>query len=227
MTGPLDLTSRPPATIGITKHNHILASLHGDRLRQRQKPREPSPSIFAPPRGSSSDEEFDGQQVPDDGLSDDSEFGRSEKKKGPGRNAMLRTGTDSSPANGEDDKKRELSVEPSNIRPGSFTSQSSQKRLKDETDDDMGPFGLIHSSQSKKAKMKTYGGPSNIHKGSLVEQKKPTKAATAEKRRERPSFRLPNAEPALASRKSISNLVLRLRYANSSSGQTASRTQRF
>ncbi len=218
MTGLLDLTPGPPATIGITKHNHIHASLHGDRLCQPQKPREPSPSIFAPPRGSSSDEEFDGQQIPDDGLSDDSEFGRSEKKKEPDSNGMPRTGTDSSPANREDGKKRELSVEPSNIRPGSFTSgkglgtrnffgsQSSQKRLKDETDDDMGPFGSIHSSQSKKARLKTYGGPSNIHKGSLVEQKKPTKAATPEKRKERPPFRLPNAEPALASRKSISNM---------------------
>ena len=216
MAGPLDLTTRPAAPIGITKRSHIWASLHGDRSGQIQKPREPSPSIFGPPRGSSSDEEFDGQEVPDDGLSDDAEFGRSEKNKGPDSNGMPRTGTDSSPANGEDGKKMELSVEPSNIRPGSFTSgkdpgtrngtQSSQKRLKDEMDDDMGPFGSIQSSQSKKFKMKTYGGPSNIHKGSPVEQKKPTKAATAEKRKEGPRFRLPNAEPALASRKSISNL---------------------
>ena len=216
MAGLLDLTSRPPASIGLSKQRHIYASLHGDHSRQPQRPREPSPSIFAPPRGSSSDEEFDGKEVPDDALSDDSEFGRSEKKKGPNSNGMPRTGTDSSPANGDDDNKRELSVESSNIRPSSFTSgkdlgsrngsQSSQKRLKDETDDDMGPFGSIHSSQSKKAKIKTYGGPSNINKGSLVEQKKPTKAATAEKKRERRPFRLPNAEPALASRKSISNL---------------------
>ena len=149
--------------IGLTKDNPY-RSLHGDRLRQSDKRRKPSPEIDAPPRGSSSDEELDAQELPDDQASDDSEFGRSEKKQEIGRNDMVRTGTNTRSARNEDGKKRELSVEPSNIRTSSFTSakghgsrnssQSSQKRRNLDLD---GDEESIAFSQPKKQPRRSYG----------------------------------------------------------------------
>lgn len=177
----------------MTRKGFRYASLHGDSLRQSEKPPEPSDPIFALPKGSSSDEEFGRLEVLDDETSDDSEFGRSEKKKPVGI-GMLRTSTHSSPANGEDGKKRELSVETSNIRPGSFTSgkgsgsrngsQSSQKRKNADLDDDDMPFAF---SQSKKPRQ-GYGS-TNIHRGPVTKPGNPKKLLPKESEKPAPAFK--------------------------------------
>lgn len=182
MAGLLNLSAGPPS-LGMTRRDFRYASLHGDSLRQSEKPPEPSDPIFALPKGSSSDDE----------TSDDSEFGRSEKKKPVGI-GMLRTSTHSSPANGEDGKKRELSVEPSNIRPGSFTSgkgsgsrngsQSSQKRKNADLDDDDMPFAF---SQSKKPRQ-GYGS-TNIHRGPVTKPGNPKKLLPKEREKPAPAFK--------------------------------------
>lgn len=216
MTGLLDLSPRSPAPIGLTTKNYRLASLHGDRLRQ---PREPSPSILAPPKGSSSDEESNGQEVPGDGLSDDSEFGRSDKKKEIDRSGMLRTGIDSNAAKGEDSYKRELSVEPSNIRPSSFTSgkgpgsrngsQSSQKRNNIDVDDDEVSIAF---SQPKKSRQ-SYGS-TNVHRV----PGKPNKVLLKEGKKAGPAFKNPSTEAMIAQgRRSLRvSLLKRTRLTSSS-----------
>ena len=166
MAGLLNLISGAP-TIGLTKHSN-LSSLHGDHLRQTDKSRAPSPSIFAPPRDSSSDEDSNGLQVPDDGPSDDSEFGGNKTRRKSNINLTLSTGTDKT-------QKSELRVEPSNIRAGSFTSgagakngnghQSSQKRKNADTDEEDVPFSF---SQRKKQRQSYGNGNMNIHRGSVT-----------------------------------------------------------
>ncbi len=162
MAGVLDLTTRAVRAIGLREHDFKYPSLHGDSLRT---PREPSPSVFAPPRDSSSDERSDGQLVPDDGASDDSEFGRGEKKEKPDRDGVPRRRTDSSSARRKEGRKRELSIEPSNIPTGSFTSgkgpgsrngsQSSQKRNNPDLDE--GDLPLSFSQHQKKKPRQSYG----------------------------------------------------------------------
>lgn len=189
MAGPYNLNPVAPR-VGLTNHNKY-ASLHGHKLQQT---REPSPSIYALPRGSSSDEELDGQDVPNGGSSDDSEFGRTEKKGTIERKQMPRKGTDSSSAKGEDSKKREPSIEPSNIRASNFTSakgpgsrngsQSSQKRKSvDGDDDDLS----IAFSQSKKSRQ-SYGGI-NKHRNSLTRPGSPKKGSHKESKKSGPAYK--------------------------------------
>lgn len=150
--------------LGLTKHGNIYESLH-------RPPREPSPSVFASPKGSSSDEEFDGPGHPDKVTSDNSEFVGSEQKEKPNRYGTLRTRKGLSSVVREDGKKRELSVEPSNIRPSSFTSgkgpgsrngsQGSQKRENADLEDD----DLPTSFSQRKRPRQSYGH------GSMTKQK--------------------------------------------------------
>ena len=197
MAGPYNLNPVAPR-VGLTKYNKF-ASLH-PILQQKQETREPSPSIFALPRGCSSDEELDGQDVPNDGLSDDSEFGRTEKKGKFGRKNGLRTGTDSNSANGEDSKKREPSVEPSNIRASKFTSgsgsgscngsQSSQKRKSvDVEDDDIS----IAFSQTKKTRQ-SYGS-TNKCRSSVTKPGSPKKGSHKESKKSGPAYKHVDIRP--------------------------------
>lgn len=201
MAGLLHLTPGAPA-IGLTKHN-IYTSLHGDSSRRTA--RKPSPPVNASPRGSSSDEESDGQQVPNDGLSDDSEFGGSGKKRTLDIQAVLSTGIGSGSAKAEDGDKRELSVEPSNIRAGNFTSgtgsrnrngsQSSQKRNNADVDEDDLPFSF---SQSKRPRHGYGYGNANIHRGSATKFESRTKKAPTGSGKAGRSFREPNTDDLLA-----------------------------
>lgn len=198
MAGLLHLTPGAPG-IGLTRHNKYV-SLHGNSLR-----RKPSPPINASPRGSSSDEESDGQQVPNDGLSDDSEFGGSGKKRTIDIQAVLSTGTGSGSAKAEDGDKRELSVEPSNIRAGNFTSgtgsrnrngsQSSQKRKNADADEDDLPFSF---SQSKRPRHGYGYGNANIHRGSAAKSESRTKKAPTGSGKAGRPFRDPNTDDLLA-----------------------------
>ena len=165
MAGALHLISGGARASGLTRNNPY-ESLHSRHLiRQPERPREPSPSIFAPPRGDSSDEDFDEQEAPDDGASNDSHFGRSEEKGTPGGKRALRSSM------GGDGKKRDLSVEPSNIRAGTFTSsgkgsesrngsQTSLKRNSVDVSDDP-PF----ASQNKKPRLSYGRGNMSIYQG--------------------------------------------------------------
>lgn len=185
MAGILNFTPGAPK-LGMTRKDFPYTSLHGGSLRQTEKTPDPS-DIYALPKGTSSDEDSDSEEALNDGASDDDElFGRSEKQK-PAKNGMLRTSTHSSPTNGEEDgKKTELSVEPSNIRPGSFTSgrgpgsrngsQSSQKRKDTDLDDE---DVSVAFSQPKKPK-KDYGS-TNIHKGPVTKPGNPKKVLPKEK----------------------------------------------
>lgn len=196
MAGSLHLRSGAPS-IGLTKNNPF-TSLHGHRIRKA------SPAIDAPPRGSSSDEEVDGQAFPHDGASDDSMFGRSEKKENTDRTRILRTGTDSSPARGEYGKKRELSLEPSNIRAGSFTSakghgshdgsQSSQKRRNVAVDVDEESIAF---SQPKKQPKRSYGSK-NIEKGPVTKPGNPKKVPPKENEKPGSTFKDPISQAVLA-----------------------------
>ena len=199
----LDLTPRAHRAIGLTKQNRY-ASLHGGYIQQAEKPRKPSPAIDAPPRGSSSDEESDGQQIPEDGVSDDSEFGGSRKKRNFNMPVMLNTGMDSNSAEGEDGEKRELSVEPSNIRAGNFTSgtgvrsrnssQSSQKRKDIVVDDDDIPFSF---SQQKKPRQ-SYGGSTITPRGSAKKPVSAEKKPPRESEKVARSYKPPSTDTMLA-----------------------------
>ena len=156
MAGALHLISGGARGSGLTRKNPYESLHSGHLIRQPKQHREPSPSIFAPPRGDSSDEDLDGQEAPDDGASDDSEFGRSEERGKSGGRRALRSSMVSMSALGEEGKKRDLSVEPSNIRASTFTSsgkgpgsrngsQTSLKRNSFDFNDDP-PF----ASQNKK-----------------------------------------------------------------------------
>ena len=204
MAGHLQLRSGAPA-VGLTKVNKY-SSLHG-RSPQPDKTRKPSPPIHASPRGSSSDEEFDVQQVPDDGVSDDSKFGGVEEKKKLNIHATLNSSTESNSAKGEDGQKRGLSVEPSNIRAGNFTSgigprsrnglQNSQKRKDAEEDDDDVPFQY----SQKKRPRQSYGyGSANINRGSVKKPGTPTKKSFKESDKARPSFRGPDTVDGMLAR---------------------------
>ena len=179
MAGILDLTPGGPRITGLRRGDYNLPSLHGDHTQQQPKgkPPRPSPSINASPRGSSSDEDLAGQKIPDDAASDDSEFGRIERMRKSGGDETPRMGMDSNPARGE------LSLEPSNIRPSSFTSgkgdrgrhgsQSSQKRTKaDLDDDDEMPLSF---SQQKRPRQSYGYGSTNIHRGPATKPDKSNK----------------------------------------------------
>ena len=212
MAGPLHLISGAPA-IGLTKHNKF-ASLHGDSLHN---PRETSPSIFAPPRDSSSDEDSNGLHVSEAGASDDSEFGRSETKRRSNIHMTLSTGTGT-----DENQKRELRVEPSNIRAGSFTSragarngnssQNSQKRKNANTDDDDVPFSF---SQPKKQRQ-SYGNASlNIHRGSVTKSANHTSKSLAKSGKAGHAFKPPATHAMLAQRRmSLRNDISRANKAD-------------
>ena len=202
MPGPLYFKPGAP-TVGMRRQDLRYPSLHGHSLRQPEKSRESSPSIHAPPRGSSSDEEFDGQEILDR-ASDDSEFGRSEKKGALNGAGMPRPRTDSRPANGEDRKKREPSVEPSNIRPASFTtgigpgsrngSQSSQKRNNIDVDDD----DDISVAFSQKKKPRQSYGSTNIYKGSVTKPGSPKKIPPKNSGKAGPAYKESKCDAMLA-----------------------------
>ena len=205
MSGALHLISGGARASGLTRDNPY-ESLHSAHLiRQPKQPREPSPSIFAAPRSVSSDEDFDGQQTPDGKVSDDSGFGKSEEKGRPGGRRVLRTGTGSISTLGEDDKRRDLSVEPSNIRASTFTSsgkgpegrngsQSNQKRNGVDIDDDF-PFDYVQ----KKPRHSYSNGNLSKHKGigaSVTKLGKPSKMTS--KGSEKAGIRIPNTDAMLA-----------------------------
>lgn len=198
MAGVSLLRSGAPR-IGLTRHNEY-ASLHGDGKRQPDESRKPSPPIYAPPRSSSSEEDSDVLQFPDDGLSDDSEFGGIEPKKKPYTHVALITGTDSGSAKGEDGQKRGLSVEPSNIRAGSFTSgtgsQSGQKRKNADTDDDELPLPF---SQRLKRQRQIYGyGSTNKNRASVKKSGTPTQTSSKESDKARHSYKTPMNDATIA-----------------------------
>ena len=196
MAGPLHLIPGAPA-IGLTRNNKF-ASLHGDC------PREASPSIFAPPRDSSSDEDSHGLQVHEAGASDDSEFGGNETRRKSKINVTLSRSTDDNP-------KRELRVEPSNIRAGSFTSgagarngngsQSSQKRKDANTDEDEVPFSF---SQKKKQRQSYGSGSMNIHRGSVTKSANHTNRSPANSGKAGPALKVPPGTHAMLARRRMS-----------------------
>lgn len=204
MVGLYDLSPGPPKSIGLTRQNPY-PSLHGRHSQQPERFRSPSLPIDAPPRGSSSDEEFDKQGIPDDGASDIAEFGRSQKKEKSDGNEILGTGTDSTLARGEDGKKRELSVEASNIRAGRFTSSkgirspngslSSHKRKDADLDDDDIPLSF---SQQKKPRQGCGYGSTNIHRGSVTKPGNPKEIPPNESKKAGPAFRKPDTGAMLA-----------------------------
>ena len=204
MAGPLNLIPGAPA-IGLTKHIN-LASLHGEHIRQTDKSREPSSSIFAPPRDSSSDEDSNGLQVAEAGASDDSEFEGNETRRKSNINVTSSTGTD-------DNQKRELRVEPSNIRAGSFTSgvgarngngsQSSQKRKDANTEDDDVPFSF---SQQKKQRQSYGNGSVNIQKGSVTKSANHTKKSPANSGKAGHALKPPPDTHAMLARRRMSLL---------------------
>lgn len=213
----LTIVNAAPKRVGLRREDYICSSLHPDvRQPPENKPRSHTPEdIYADPK-SSDDEPSTNQDEADVDLSDGSLTGVVTKKNGKSQPEIKgKSRGRHSPKEGNvEGAAAPLQIPPSHFASTVFTStkpletrtgsQSSQKRPIDEMDDEMGSFG---SSQSKKAKIKTYGGSSNIHKGSAVEQKKPTKTAPAKKRDEPPAYRPPNAEAA-ARRKNFSNLGL-------------------
>ena len=196
MAGPLNFIPGAPA-IGLTKHNKF-ASLHGDSSHRL---REVSPSIFALPRDSSSDEDSSGLQGPEAGASDDSEFGGIETRRKSNIHVTSSTGTD-------DNQKRELRVEPSNIRAGSFTSgagarnsngsQNSQKRKDVDPDDDDVPFSF---SQPKKQRLSYGNGSMNIQRGSVTKSVNHTEKSPASRGKARHVLKTPGAPAMLARRR--------------------------
>ena len=204
--------------VGLRRKDYTFASLHGGQAPKDKPPALSPEDIYAEPK-SSDDESSTKHELADTGLSDGSLTGAAKKKKNKGTTRLDENGKSQGSSSPKEETAQWASASlqnlPSHFSNTAFTSkkpsathlgsQSSQKRPRDEMDDDMGSFG---SSQSKKAKMKTYGGLSNIHKGSAMEDKRPTKAAPAEKRKGGRDYRRPNAEAALARRKSISNLGL-------------------
>ena len=195
MAGILDLKPGAPRVPGLRRRDYTLASLHGDHIQQppKGKPPRPSPSINASPRGSSSDEDLAGQKVADDAASDDSEFGRIER--------MRKSGGDETPSMGMNSSstKGESSLEPSNIRASSFTSgkgdrsrhgsQSSQKRIKADLDDDDDiPFSF---SQQKKPRHSYGCGGINIHRGPATKPDKSKKMRSHEIEKGPSTFREP------------------------------------
>ena len=210
MAGSLHLT--PGArVIGLTRHNKY-GSLHGDRLQ-------PDPSLLAPPKSSSSDEEPDGQQVPHDGGSDDSEFGASMPKKKFNIHEVLRTSSDLNPAKGHNSEKRGLSVEPSNIRASSFTSgtgrngsQSNQKRNDPDADDDDVPLSF---SQSKRPRKSLGYGSTKVNRSLIKTPGSPTKQHRKESDKARRTFKPPGTDSMLAKRKiSLRNDLSRVNTAD-------------
>lgn len=196
MAGPLHLIPGSPA-IGLTKHNKF-ASLHGNSLH---KPRETSPSVFALPRDSSSDEDSNGLQVAKGGASDDSEFGGSETKRKSDIHMTLSAGTD-------DNQRKELRVEPSNIRAGSFTSsagarngnssQNSQKRKDANTDDD----DVLFSFSQPKRQRRSYGnGSLNVHRSSVTKSANQTSKSPAKSGKAGNAFKTPSTHAMLAQRR--------------------------
>lgn len=193
MAGLSHLKLGAAPAVGLRKQDYKNASLHGDTL-QTQQTRKSSSPISAPPRISSSDEELYGQDVPDDGYSDDSEFGRRERMGNPNSKVALGVGTNFVSAKGEDSKKGELTVEPSNIRAGSFAlgkrpgsrngSQSSQKRRGVDVDDD---DLSVAFSQSKKPRQ-SYGS-TNKHRSSAIKSGSPRKAPPKESGKAGPVYR--------------------------------------
>ena len=188
ISSPMSGTRR----IGLTTRTGY-KSLHGDHL---QKTRESNASVFAPPEDSS-----------DDITSEDSEFGRIENSEKPSGYALPRRRS----ANGEDGKRRELSVEPSNIRAGSFTSskgpngsQSSQKRKNTDFDDDL-PHSF--SQQQKKPRLSYSHGGMNKHNGMRQSGTKPvnrTKVTAAKENiKAGHTFKTPQSNDMLARRKSL------------------------
>ena len=208
MSGALHLLSGGARASGLTRTNPY-ESLHF--ARQPKQLREPSPSIFADPRSGSSDEDLDGQEAPDDGASDDSEFGKSEEKGRPGEKRALRTGTDASSALGEDVKKRDLSVEPSNIRAGTLTSsggrngsQSNQKRNSVDVNDDP-PFGHL---QPRNKKLRHSYSHSNMSKhkgigGSVKKLGNPSKIPSKGSEEAGRSFKYPDTKAVFAQGKTM------------------------
>lgn len=219
----LTIINGPPRYIGIRAKDYpYSSSLLEGKQSAKDKPRALTlEDINADPK-SSDDESSTRQEKADVGQSDGSLTGVAKKKK---------KGTNQSEMKGKSEGFRSpkeqnaeaaaasLQNPPSHIASTIFTSkkpvethtgsQSTQKRLRDETDDDMSSFGSMNHSQSRKARLKTYGGSSNIHKASAVEQKRAIKAAPAKmKKKEGPPFRHPNTELPLARRKSISDLGL-------------------
>lgn len=224
MAGILDLTPGGGLrTVGMRERDFRYPSLHGKSSRPSEQPRKPSPPINAPPRGSSSDEESDEQTIPYGEASDDSEFGGSGRKKNSNGNAKLATGTGSSLAEPEeDDKKNELSVEPSNIRAVTFTSgrgpgsrngsQSSQKRKDADVEDDEMPMSF---SQHQKKPKHGYGHNNvNIHKGSVTKPNNPKKAPLKETEKAGPAFKKPNTDAMLAQCRISSGLLIALNVAD-------------
>ena len=196
MLGPLHLT-QGARTIGLRERDNGYTSLHGHRFKQPEKSRKSSDPILASPRGSSSDEKFDGNEVPDDGASDDSEFGTSETKGKLNRDGLLRTRTDSSQAKSEDGTKRELSVDSSTIKATSFTtgtgpgsSQSSQKRRNVDVDDD----DLSNAFSQPKKLWTSYGRA----RGSVTKTASPKKSHPKRSEKAKPAFRTKDIGSMLA-----------------------------
>ena len=206
MPGIYDLTPGGAPPLGQTRYNPC-RSLHGDQIAQSQKrvqaekARKPTPPIDALPLDSSSDEELDGQQAAKDEPSDDSEFGENKKTKKASGNPISSASSNLSSVKGDDGEKKSLSVEPSNIRPGSFTSgtgprsrnssQGSQKRKDAILDDDDDPF--FHSQ--KKRNRQSYGhGSANIHRGSISKPDNSTKKSP----KAGPSFKQPGSDAIIA-----------------------------
>ena len=195
MAGILDLKPGAPRRTGLRRQDYNLASLHGDHTQQQPKgkPPRPSPSINDSPRGSSSDEDLAGQEIPDDAASDHSEFGRIERMRKSSGDEILSMGMDSSTAKGG------LSLEPSNIPASSFTcgksdrsrhgSQSSQKRKKaDLDDDDDMPLSF---SQQKKSRHSYGYGSINIHGGPATKREKSKRMRSNESEKVPSTFKEP------------------------------------
>ena len=195
MAGILDLKPGAPRITGLRRSDYNFASLHGDQTQQQPKrrPPRPSPSINASPRGSSSDEDFAEQKVPDDAASDDSEFGRIERMRKSSGDEIPRMGMDSSSTKGE------LSLEPSNIQASIFTSgkgdrsrhgsQSSQKRTKADLDDD---DDMPLSFSQRKKPRHSYGyGSTNIHRSPATKPNKSKRTRSNESEKATSTFREP------------------------------------
>ena len=227
---PPTTVNGPRRRIGLTRKN-IYAPLHPDAALRAPT----SEDILAAPK-SSDDESSSKRDETDDGLSDGSLTGVAKKKLGTGQSETTGNseGYTSLMDKNTEAAARPLQNPPSHIASTVFTSkkpsevragsQSSLKRLRDETDDEMGAFG---SMNSRKAKRKTYGGLSNIHKGSAADPKGPPKAAPTKKKKEPSASRALQAEAAPSRSKSILNLgLLGLKCANLSRGQDTGRAQR-
>ena len=204
MAGLLSLTPGAPG-IGLTRQNKY-ASLHGDSLRQPDKTRKPSPPILASPIGSSSDEEPDGLQVPEDRVSDDLQFGGGETRREKSSiHSTLNTGGNSHSSNDEDGEKGGLSVEPSSIRASTFKSgtgpnsrngsQTSQKRKDTDVDDEDVPLSF---SQSKKLRQSYGYGSMSMLRGYVTKSSNHTKKPPTNRDKGGPHYRDFNPDSMLA-----------------------------